>query len=168
MDVYESARAQLGEFITFEALRIFDPETMQVVQEKRQAGFPIRFPSLTPAQAQEHLRLCLSTGKPLLHFIHEKEHLCLLVETPFQQSGKIRLLALMTDMTDHVFLNAAGPNDEKGLVNELRRLHRQNNHGQADRPLQPEIYRPAPAVRYPRLHGKGMPAFRPLRRPGLL
>lgn len=121
MDIFELVCVQLGKFIAFDAVRIVDPDSNRVVQEKQAASFTWRFPELTLSQTQKYLRSGLSTGKPILNFIREKNRTLLLMAAPFQLSGRTMLLETIMDMTDHIFLNDIDLNDEKGLLNEISR-----------------------------------------------
>ena len=125
MDIFESVCTQLGEFIAFDAVRIVDPDSNRVVQEKHAASFTGHFPDLTLSQTRKYLCLSTSTGKPVLNFIHEKNWLFLLMSSPFRISNKTMLSASLMDMPSHIFLNDIDLNDERGLLNEVKRLHLQ-------------------------------------------
>jgi hypothetical protein len=67
MDVFESALTQLCESMTFDAVRIVDPDANLIVQEKQSFPLSEYFPDLTPAQTKSQMALCLSSGKPVLN-----------------------------------------------------------------------------------------------------
>lgn len=125
MDVFESAFSQLCESMAFDAVRIVAPDTNLTVHEKRSPSLPEHFPDLTPAQTKSYLTLCLSSGKPILNFIHEKDRVSLLAAIPFQTCAKTMLAEFFSDMTDHIFLNGTGLDDEVGLLSEIDNLRLQ-------------------------------------------
>lgn len=125
MDVFESAFTQLFESMAFDAVRIVDPDTNLIVQEKQSPSLPKHFPDLTPAQTKAYLTLCLPSGEPILNFIHEKDQVSLLVAIPFQISAKTMLAEFLSDITNHIFLNGIDLNDEAGLLNEMDSLRLQ-------------------------------------------
>lgn len=125
MDVFESAFSQLCESMAFDAVRIVDPDTNLTVHEKRSPSLPEHFPDLTPAQTKSYLTLCLSSGKPILNFIHEKDRVSLLAAIPFQTCAKTMLAEFLSDITNHIFLNGIDLNDEAGLLSEIDSLRMQ-------------------------------------------
>lgn len=126
MDVYQFACNQFGKWIASGAVRIWNPETNSVVQEKGSAALMSSFPDLTREQVREHVNQCVSTGKPLLNLIYAKGHLLLLLEATLQtQSGHLLLEALI-DGTDQTFLNMSDLDERAKLICELDRLNRQN------------------------------------------
>lgn len=125
MDVFETAFNQLCESMTFDTVRIVDPDTNLTVQEKQSPSLPEHFPDLTPAQTKSYLTFCLSSGKPILNFIHEKDQAFLLIAAPFQISAKTMLAEFLSDMTNHIFLNGIDLNDEAGLLSEIDSLRLQ-------------------------------------------
>lgn len=125
MDIFESVWTQLGKFIETDAVRIVDPDSNRVIQEKRAASFTAHFPDLPLSQTRRYLRLCASTGKPVLNFIHEKDLLFLLISAPFRISDKTMLSESLINMTGHIFLNDIDLHDVLGLLNEVKRLHLQ-------------------------------------------
>lgn len=124
MDEFDSAFRQLGRRSAFDAVRILDPASSEILGERQYRPVPMAFPELSPLQTRRFYASCVETKRPVVDLSNSRDGLLLLLFQPVDWRGGEYLSEFLADVTNSAYLEGVNLKEQLGLLSEIANLRK--------------------------------------------